>query len=170
MNTIEVTKVEKIKPYTRKWETAIMDTITELNLIKTSPTFSIHHRCDVRHSVPAVVFSTGGYTGNIFHEFNDGIIPLYLTSRRYKKQVVFVVVDYHNWWLTKYADVLSHLSDYPLVNFFSSPYKNENGNYLKLFNLTLYHIITLINQLSIPPRKLVMYQKKLVCKIEDTLF
>lgn len=131
MNTIEETKVEKIRPYTRKWETAVMDTITELSLIKS--TSSIHRRCDVRHGVPAVVFSTGGYTGNIFHEFNDGIIPLFLTSRRYNKQVVLVVVDYHNWWLTKYADVLSHLSDHPVVNFFSSPHKNENGNYLKLF-------------------------------------
>lgn len=28
--------------------------------------------CDIRHSVPGVLFSTGGYTGNVFHEFTDG--------------------------------------------------------------------------------------------------
>lgn len=28
--------------------------------------------CDIRHSVPGVVFSTSGYIGNVFHEFTDG--------------------------------------------------------------------------------------------------
>lgn len=73
--------------------------------------------CDVRHEVPAVVFSTGGYTGNVYHEFNDGIIPLFITSQKFNKRVVFVVLDYHNWWFTKYADVLSRLSDHRPVDF-----------------------------------------------------
>lgn len=28
--------------------------------------------CDVKHKVPGVLFSLGGYTGNLFHDFNDG--------------------------------------------------------------------------------------------------
>ncbi|CAA6654047.1 unnamed protein product [Spirodela intermedia] len=55
--------------------------------------------------VPAVVFSTGGYTGNLYHEFNDGLIPLFITSLRYNRRVVFVILEYHSWWLTKYGDV-----------------------------------------------------------------
>ena len=40
-------------------------------------------RCDIRHltGVPAVVFSMGGYTGNVYHEFSDGLIPLCNRSR-----------------------------------------------------------------------------------------
>ncbi|KDP26079.1 hypothetical protein JCGZ_21112 [Jatropha curcas] len=108
---------EKIKPYTRKWETSVMDTIEQLHLISKQEKFAIDHQCDVKHSVPAVFFSTGGYTGNVYHEFNDGILPLYITSQHFNKQVVFVILEYHDWWITKYGDILSHLSDYPAIDF-----------------------------------------------------
>ena len=108
---------EKIKPYTRKWEKSIMDTIVELDLISKRVSLGTNHNCDVQHDVPAVIFSNGGYTGNVYHEFNDGIIPLYITSRHFNKKVVFVVVEYHNWWIMKYGDILSHLSDFPVIDF-----------------------------------------------------
>ncbi|KAM2437148.1 hypothetical protein EV1_014221 [Malus domestica] len=108
---------EKVKPYTRKWETSVMDTIDELQLIAKKDTLGMHHRCDVQHDVPAVFFSTGGYTGNVYHEFNDGIMPLFITSQRFNKKVVFVILDYHNWWVTKYGDIVSQLSDYPPIDF-----------------------------------------------------
>ncbi|OIW11464.1 hypothetical protein TanjilG_26830 [Lupinus angustifolius] len=109
---------EKIKPYTRKWETSVMNTIHELNLIsKSVVNFDTTHDCDVKHDVPAVFFSNGGYTGNVYHEFNDGIIPLYITSQHFNKKVVFVILEYHNWWFMKYRDILSHLSDFPTIDF-----------------------------------------------------
>ncbi|XVF56175.1 hypothetical protein PTKIN_Ptkin06aG0096500 [Pterospermum kingtungense] len=108
---------EKIKPYTRKWEISVMDTIDELDLISKRGNLGVHHLCDVIHNVPAIVFSTGGYTGNVYHEFNDGIMPLYITSQHFNKKVVFVILEYHNWWVMKYGDILSHLSDYPTVDF-----------------------------------------------------
>ncbi|KAJ4969891.1 hypothetical protein NE237_002990 [Protea cynaroides] len=112
---------ENIKPYTRKWETSIMDIIPDLELIVKNDYLTRRHVCDVRHSVPAVVFSTGGYTGNVYHEFNDGIIPLYITTQHLKKKVVLVVTDYRRWWYSKYADILSHLSDYPPIDFNGDP-------------------------------------------------
>ncbi|PSS21173.1 EGF domain-specific O-linked N-acetylglucosamine transferase [Actinidia chinensis var. chinensis] len=108
---------EKVRPYTRKWEAGTMATIDELNLISKRETSRPQHACDVRHDVPAVFFSTGGYTGNIYHEFNDGILPLYITSQHLNKRVVFVILEYHDWWFMKYGDVLSHLSDYPPIDF-----------------------------------------------------
>ncbi|KAJ4847413.1 Xylan glycosyltransferase muci21 [Turnera subulata] len=108
---------EKIKPYTRKWEANVMDTIDELNLISKKDTPEMRHHCDVMHDVPAVFFSTGGYTGNVYHEFNDGILPLYITSQHFNKKVVFVILEYHDWWVMKYADILPHLSDYPAIDF-----------------------------------------------------
>ncbi|KAI6696802.1 hypothetical protein NL676_016921 [Syzygium grande] len=108
---------EKIRPYTRKWENTIMDKIDELDLIVKKDTMGADHRCDVWHSVPALLFSTGGYTGNLYHEFNDGILPLYITSQHFKKEVVFVILAYHNWWIMKYENILSHLSNYPPIDF-----------------------------------------------------
>ncbi|ESW34165.1 hypothetical protein PHAVU_001G130200 [Phaseolus vulgaris] len=106
---------EKIKPYTRKWETSVMNTIDELSLV--SKKVNDVGGCDVHHDVPAVFFSNGGYTGNVYHEFNDGIIPLYITSQHFNKKVVFVILEYHNWWIMKYGDILSQLSDFPPIDF-----------------------------------------------------
>ncbi|CAL1385698.1 unnamed protein product [Linum trigynum] len=110
---------EKIRPYTRKWETSVMNTIDELHLITSDEKQQQSHHCDVTHDVPAVFFSTGGYTGNVYHEFNDGLIPLYITSHQYNKRVVFVILEYHDWWISKYSDILSHLSDFPAIDFSS---------------------------------------------------
>ncbi|KAI0531263.1 hypothetical protein KFK09_000816 [Dendrobium nobile] len=105
---------EKIRPYTRKWETEIMSTVDELSL-RPSPV-SAAKRCDVRHVAPAVVFSTGGYTGNVYHEFNDGIIPLYITAARFAGEVVLAVVEYHEWWFMKYRRILEKISKYEIVD------------------------------------------------------
>ncbi|KAK6945268.1 Glycosyltransferase 61, partial [Dillenia turbinata] len=113
----EVLQKEKIRPYTRKWETSTMNTIDELSLILKKMNLGIDHKCDVVHDVPAVFFSTGGYTGNVYHEFNDGLLPLYITSQHLNKKVVFVILEYHDWWMTKYGDVVSLLSDYPPIDF-----------------------------------------------------
>ncbi|CAM0880778.1 unnamed protein product [Alopecurus aequalis] len=104
---------ERIRPYTRKWESSIMGTIDELRL-RAVPEAA---HCDVQHNVTAVVFSTGGYTGNVYHEFNDGIIPLYITARQYNKKVVFVMLEYHDWWMTKYGHIVEQLSDYTPIDF-----------------------------------------------------
>ncbi|CAK9182423.1 unnamed protein product [Ilex paraguariensis] len=113
----EEIQLEKIRPYTRKWEASVMQTIDELDLISRTGNLGNGHHCDVHHNVPAVFFSTGGYTGNVYHEFNDGILPLYITSQHLNKKVVFVILEYHSWWYTKYGDILSHLSDYPPIDF-----------------------------------------------------
>ncbi|KAL8172157.1 hypothetical protein V2J09_023961 [Rumex salicifolius] len=111
-------QIEKIRPYTRKWEASVMNTIEELKLVSsTNKDSRVDRKCDVYHDVPAVFFSTGGYTGNVYHEFNDGILPLYITSQQFKKKVVFVILEYHDWWYTKYANILSHLSDYAPIDF-----------------------------------------------------
>ncbi|KAL3533751.1 hypothetical protein ACH5RR_007272 [Cinchona calisaya] len=113
----EVLQHEKIRPYTRKWEPYAMSTVQELGLIVKKGNSGNSHLCDVQHNVTAMFFSTSGYTGNLFHEFNDGIIPLYITAQHLNKQVVFVIVDHHNWWIMKYGDIVSELSDYPVIDF-----------------------------------------------------
>ncbi|XP_060177351.1 xylan glycosyltransferase MUCI21-like [Lycium barbarum] len=113
----EIFQHEKIRPYTRKWEKSIMDTIDELDIVSKGENSAIHQKCDVKHEVPAVFFSTGGYTGNLYHEFNDGILPLYITSQHFNKKVVFVILEYHDWWISKYENILPHLTEYPIIDF-----------------------------------------------------
>lgn len=111
----QTTREEKIRPYTRKWEGSIMSTIDEVTLKLLSPTDE--NSCQVQHSVPALVFSTGGYTGNVYHEFNDGLLPLYITSQHLQGEVVFIILEYHEWWMTKYQDLVKQLSRYPVIDF-----------------------------------------------------
>lgn len=108
---------EKIRPYTRKWEKSVMDIVHEVTLKSVMFPNNSNLECYFVHNVPAIVFTTGGYTGNLYHEFNDGIIPLYITSLHLEKEVVFVIVDCHNWWLTKYDEILRQLTQYRVINF-----------------------------------------------------
>lgn len=108
---------EKVRPYTRKWEKNVMDIVHEVTLKSVMFTSSSNVNCDVVHDVPAIVYSTSGYTGNLYHEFNDGILPLYITTQQLEKEFVLVVVDYHNWWLTKYDEILKQLTKYRVINF-----------------------------------------------------
>ncbi|OVA11928.1 Glycosyltransferase AER61 [Macleaya cordata] len=107
---------QKIRPYPRKWENNTMSHIKELTLI-TSPT-KIH--CQVQHQAPAVVFSAGGYTGNLFHDFNDGFIPLFVTVRSVFAlngvHPVLVISMSRNWWLSKYSELLQRFTPYPIIN------------------------------------------------------
>ncbi|KAI5058090.1 hypothetical protein GOP47_0026260 [Adiantum capillus-veneris] len=75
--------------------------------------------CEVHHQVPAILFSTGGYTGNVYHEFNDGLIPLFITAQQYAPpagQVVLLVLEYHAWWMIKYKEVVAQISNYTVVD------------------------------------------------------
>lgn len=108
---------EKVRPYTRKWEKDVMAIVHEVTLKSVPLTSSSNVNCDVVHNVPAIVYSTSGYTGNLYHEFNDGIIPMYITTQHLEKEVVFIIVDCHNWWLTKYDEILKQLTKYRVINF-----------------------------------------------------
>lgn len=112
---------EKIRPYTRKWDTEITRTIQEIS-IRPMPSAAINgsqsRACDVRHEgVPGLLLSNGGYTGNLYHEFSDGLVPLYVTAERFKGEVVLVVAEYRPWWFARYGPVLQRLTNYDLVDF-----------------------------------------------------
>ncbi|PKA62867.1 hypothetical protein AXF42_Ash018861 [Apostasia shenzhenica] len=111
-------QAETIRPYTRKWEKEVMSTIDEISLRPSEgPAAAAAEACEVRYGVPAIVFSTGGYTGNVYHEFNDGLIPLFITAERFAGEVVLVVLEFHSWWFTKYRRVLEKMSRYEIVDF-----------------------------------------------------
>ncbi|CAA6671290.1 unnamed protein product [Spirodela intermedia] len=68
--------------------------------------------CDVTHTAPAVIFSTGGYAGNFFHDVSEVLIPLFLTAGQLR-HVQLVASDYQYYWVAKYRRVLDHLAGSP---------------------------------------------------------
>lgn len=108
-------RTETLKPYTRKWEEGSMSSVNELSL-RTQIASSPRRNCDVLHTVPGVVFSTAGYTGNLYHEFNDGLIPLWISTQHLNREVVVVISSFHDWWYTKYSDVMAQITKYEIVD------------------------------------------------------
>ncbi|KAK8525925.1 hypothetical protein V6N12_020411 [Hibiscus sabdariffa] len=100
-----------VKPYVRKENAAAMD------LVKSwSVTLMGFVSCDLTRSVPAILFSLGGFSGNHFHDFSDLVIPLYITSKQFNGEVQFLVTDNRPWWITKFERILRKLSRYDIIN------------------------------------------------------
>ncbi|VAH69476.1 unnamed protein product [Triticum turgidum subsp. durum] len=110
-------KEERVQPYTRKWEKHLMANIQEVRLRAARPDEAQDgHRCDVRHDAPALVMTAGGYTGNLFHAFNDGFLPAWLTVQHLRRRVVLAVLAYNPWWAGTFRELVSGLSDHHVID------------------------------------------------------
>ncbi|XP_040995969.1 beta-1,2-xylosyltransferase XYXT1-like [Juglans microcarpa x Juglans regia] len=104
-----------IKPYARKGDQAAMKRVREWS-VKSVLGHEEIPQCTKNHSVPAILFSQGGYAGNHFHDFTDLVIPLYLTSRQYSGKVQFLITDKSPLWISKFQAILKKLSRYELID------------------------------------------------------
>lgn len=104
-----------IRPYARQEDEILLKTVTPVKVLhgvtKTSPPL-----CQHTHRVPAVIFSTSGFTGNVFHEINEIIIPLFITTSLFKSRVQFIIEDYRPSFVTKYAKILTQLTSHEIIN------------------------------------------------------
>ncbi|XP_031371685.1 beta-1,2-xylosyltransferase XYXT1-like isoform X2 [Punica granatum] len=105
----------KIKPYARKEDRQAMSSVREWSVKSVSGRENIP-QCTRNHSVPAVLFSTGGYSGNHFHDFTDIVVPLYLTSRPFDGEVQFLITNMRPWWINKFRQILENLSRYEILD------------------------------------------------------
>uniref|UniRef100_A0A453GQ78 Glycosyltransferase 61 catalytic domain-containing protein n=1 Tax=Aegilops tauschii subsp. strangulata TaxID=200361 RepID=A0A453GQ78_AEGTS len=115
-NATVAEKEERVQPYTRKWEKHLMANIQEVRLRAARPDEADAHRCDVRHDAPALVMTAGGYTGNLFHAFNDGFLPAWLTVQHLRRRVVLAVLAYNPWWAGTFRELVSGLSDHHVID------------------------------------------------------
>ncbi|KAL5212086.1 hypothetical protein ABZP36_022933 [Zizania latifolia] len=103
----------KVKPYPRKGDELCLSHITELT-VKSS---KVAPECTKFHNVPVVVFALTGYTGNLFHDFTDVLVPLFTTASEFNGEVQFLITDMAIWWTRKYKVLFDKLSKYPLIDF-----------------------------------------------------
>ncbi|CBI15519.3 unnamed protein product, partial [Vitis vinifera] len=104
-----------IRPYARKGDARAMKHIKNFTVKMTTGRQHLPH-CTQNHTVPAILFSLGGYSGNHFHAFSDVLIPLYLTSRQFNGEVQFLVTSKSLWWIAKFRILLQELSRYPIID------------------------------------------------------
>uniref|UniRef100_A0A0D9XY36 Uncharacterized protein n=1 Tax=Leersia perrieri TaxID=77586 RepID=A0A0D9XY36_9ORYZ len=111
---VDVPTTYKLRPYARKGDVTAMGRVTQITVRTTTiANAAAAPRCTSTHAAPAVVFSAGGYAGNLFHDFTDLLIPLYNTAARYRREVYLVVSDADPRWLARYGAVLHGLSRHP---------------------------------------------------------
>ncbi|KAK3009231.1 hypothetical protein RJ639_014768 [Escallonia herrerae] len=72
--------------------------------------------CTQTLSVPAIVFSSGGYALNQYHDFSNLVIPLFLTSRQFNGEVRFLIANKRSLWTNKFREVLRNLSWYDIID------------------------------------------------------
>ncbi|KAB1208068.1 EGF domain-specific O-linked N-acetylglucosamine transferase [Morella rubra] len=114
-NSTQIPFVEKIRPYPRKYENFIMSRIKNITLVSGA---TRSPPCQIQHEAPALVFAAGGYTGNFYHDFNDGFIPLFITVNTILPDQDFVIVvsEAPHWWSSKYAKLLHAFSKHPIIS------------------------------------------------------
>ncbi|WOK93364.1 protein O-linked-mannose beta-1,4-N-acetylglucosaminyltransferase 2 [Canna indica] len=107
----------KTKPYARKHDQFALSNVKEWT-IKPFPDHEPAPTCTENYTVPVVVFSIAGFTGNLFHDFTDVLVPLFITSYQFGGEVQFVVADGKDksWWLSKFSSILSQLSKYEIID------------------------------------------------------
>lgn len=102
-----------LKPYANRDDGTAMSRVSPVKIVNGDVNAPA---CRITHDAPAVVFSSGGFTGNVFHEINEVIIPLFITTRHFRSRLKFLITDYKPWWVSKYSKVLTHLSHYEAIN------------------------------------------------------
>ena len=53
-------------------------------------------RCTINSSATAFVLSTGGFTGNLFHDYTGVLIPAFITAHSYVGEVQFLMSSFHS--------------------------------------------------------------------------
>ncbi|ESQ48093.1 hypothetical protein EUTSA_v10020483mg [Eutrema salsugineum] len=109
----------RMRPYARKGDVAAMNRVREWTVKLAQNADQLENanfsRCVRNHSVPAMLFSLGGYSMNNFHDFTDIVIPLYMTARRFNGEVQFLVTNKHPSWVNKFKEIVSNLSNYEVI-------------------------------------------------------
>jgi hypothetical protein len=66
--------------------------------------------------MPAIVFSLGGFTGNVWHDFSDVLVPLFLTARQFDRDVQLMITDNKPWFIKKYSAIFHNLTRHKIID------------------------------------------------------
>lgn len=105
----------RMKPHARKNDGHALASVTEV-LVSVTPSSPHVPGCTAESAAPAVVFSVGGYAGNMFHDFTDVLIPLFITASRFRSDAHLLVSNAPTWWLDKYRPLLRGLSRHAVID------------------------------------------------------
>ncbi|KAM0864083.1 hypothetical protein ACQ4PT_044163 [Festuca glaucescens] len=118
--TIHVSPLDhewKVKPYCRKHDAFAQSHVKEWTLRPLSSDVAAPPpQCTVNSSATAFVMSTGGFTGNLFHDYTDVLIPAFITAHRFAGEVQFLVSSFKSWWTNRYLQIFQQLSKHEVID------------------------------------------------------
>lgn len=110
----------RTKPYARRHDAVAMDDVREFTLLpfdtESSNTTVVPPLCTRNHSVPAFLFSSGGFAGNLYHDYTDVLVPLFTSTHHFRGEVQFLLTDIKDWWLDKFTPLFRQLSNYDVID------------------------------------------------------
>ncbi|KAE8704340.1 hypothetical protein F3Y22_tig00110458pilonHSYRG00550 [Hibiscus syriacus] len=105
-----------VKPYARQEDETAMKLDSPVQILHGNSTIKPPAAaCNFTHNVTAVVFSSKGFTGNVFHEFNEIIIPLFITTIHFRWRLKFVITDFEFWLSRTEPERVSNLDKFAEV-------------------------------------------------------
>ncbi|KAL6888618.1 hypothetical protein ACP4OV_009644 [Aristida adscensionis] len=117
-STIYVSGIDrewKTKPYARYHDPVAMAYVREYTL-KPLGAGAAAPACTKNHSVPGFLFSNGGFSGNLYHDYTDVLVPLFISTHQFKGKVQFLLSGMKPWWVAKFTPYLRQLTDYDVID------------------------------------------------------
>ncbi|EER88926.1 hypothetical protein BDA96_10G331300 [Sorghum bicolor] len=110
----------KTKPYARLHDPVAMDDVREFTLVPFGPGSPngtvVPPLCTRNHSVPGFLFSSGGFAGNLYHDYADVLVPLFASTHHFGGEVQFLLADIKDWWADKFKPLFRQLSRYDVID------------------------------------------------------
>ena len=104
----------KTKPYARYHDPVAMAHVREYTL-KPLPAPAAP-ACTRNHSVPGFLFSNGGFSGNLYHDYTDVLVPLFISTHQFRGRVQFLLSGMKPWWVGKFTPFFRQLTKYDVID------------------------------------------------------
>ena len=104
----------KTKPYARYHDPVAMAHVREYTL-KPLPAPAAP-ACTRNHSVPGFLFSNGGFSGNLYHDYTDVLVPLFISTHQFRGRVQFLLSGMKPWWVGKFTPFFKQLTKYDVID------------------------------------------------------
>ncbi|KAL5664433.1 hypothetical protein ACJX0J_024541, partial [Zea mays] len=117
-STIYVSGIDrewKTKPYARYHDPVAMAHVREYTL-KPLPEAAPAPACTRNHSVPGFLFSNGGFSGNLYHDYTDVLVPLFISTHQFRGRVQFLLSGMKPWWVAKFTPFFRQLTRYDVID------------------------------------------------------
>ncbi|CAL4971553.1 unnamed protein product [Urochloa decumbens] len=118
-STIYVSGIDRewrTKPYARYHDPVAMAHVREYTLKPLGAAGDAAPACTKNHSVPGFMFSNGGFSGNLYHDYTDVLVPLFISTHQFKGRVKFLLSGMKPWWVAKFTPFFQQLTRYDVID------------------------------------------------------